>query len=201
MLAGITDNNISWLMQMRMKERFTKVLVNPTWEEMIEREPLIAFSFYLSGRVNVLINVAEEIIENLEQCFASDLIDGWRLERAESLIWLWTLGAYEVVRTMCQAKKCFSAQVFDELQQLKRVLSEVRMPAAKMEKPGKRVPVTSNRSPAEWDIQNKDLLIGDPEKKPCVSVRFILDEFDRIISSITKDDILGRHEDSYSKET
>ncbi len=40
---------------MRIRERFTKVLVNPTCNEIVERDPLIAFSHYLSGRVHVLI--------------------------------------------------------------------------------------------------------------------------------------------------
>jgi hypothetical protein len=183
-----------------MRERFTTVLFNPTWEEIVERDPLISFSHYLCGRVHVLIAFADEIIENLEQGFSTEPIDGGRVERAESLMWLWMLGAYEVVRTMCQAKDCFSSQIFDELQRLKKSLASVCMPAAKMEKPGKRVPVTSNRSPSGWDVQNKDFLINDPEETLHISARFILDEFDRVMSSITKDDILDRHENSYSKK-
>jgi hypothetical protein len=93
-----------------------------------------------------------------------------------------------------------SPELSNYLQRLKKSLSSVRMPAAKMEKPGKRVPVTSNRSPSGWDMQNKDLLINDPEETLHISARFILDEFDRVMSSITKDDILDRHENSYSKK-
>lgn len=78
------------------------------------------------------------------------------MERAESLMWLWIIGAYEVVRTMCQARICFSSRAF-ELQRLKRTLSMVRMPAAKMEKAGRDEPVTSNRSPAGLDVANRDL--------------------------------------------
>jgi hypothetical protein len=177
--------------------RITDVLINPTWEQVVEREPLIVFSFYLSGRINVLLGFASEIIENLDQGFSSTVIDGGRVERAESLMWLWTLGAYEVVRTMCQAKGCFSERTLGDLSQLKKTLSAVRMPAAKMEKPGKPTPVTSNRSPSGWDVANRDLLVGDPESTPDVSARSILREFDRVFSSITKNDVLGRHEESY----
>lgn len=83
--------------------RIEETLINPTWEQIVERDPLIAFSFYLSGRKNVLFTIADEIIENLDQGFAETVVDGGRLERAESLMWLWTFGAYEVVRTMCQS--------------------------------------------------------------------------------------------------
>jgi hypothetical protein len=183
---------------MPMQGRIKETLINPTWEQVVEHDPLIAFSFYLCGRKNVLFTIADEIIENLDQAFAETYIDGGRLERAESLMWLWTFGAYEVVRTMCQAKDCFSQRAFDELSKLKKMLSTARMPAAKMEKPGKKAPVTSNRSPAGLDVSNRDLLVSDPESTPDISARFILMEFNRVMSSITKDDILGHHEESYT---
>jgi hypothetical protein len=172
------------------------VLINPTWEQTVEQDPTIAFSFYLSGRKNVLLAIADEITENLDQGFSGTVVDGSRVERAESLMWLWTLGAYEVVRTMCQAKSCFSESALDGLTQLKKTLSTIRMPAAKMEKPGKKAPVTSNRSPSGWDVSNRDLLVNDP-LAPDVSARFVLKEFGRVFSSITKDDVLGSHEESY----
>jgi hypothetical protein len=107
------------------------------------------------------------------------------------------LGAYEVVRTMCQSKACFTQRVFDELHQLKKILSAVRMPAAKMEKPGIKVPVTSNRSPSGWDLARRDLLVNDPESAD-VSARELLAEFDRVFSSIEAGDVLGPHEASYA---
>jgi hypothetical protein len=177
-------------------ERFQQTLVNPTWAQTVEREPLIAFSHYLSGRVNVLCSFADEIIENLDQGF-SESVDGGQVERAESLMWFWVLGAYEVVRTMHQAKECFSERLVLDLSGLKKTLATVRMPAAKMEKPGKRAAVTSNRSPAGWDVASRDLFVNDPEKGPDVSARWILSEFDRVFSSITKSDVLANHEATY----
>jgi len=91
-----------------MRERFREPLINPTWEQVVEREPLMAFSHYLSGRINVLLDLADEILENLDQGFSPAFVDYRRVARAESLMWLWICGAYEVVRTMCQAKGCFS---------------------------------------------------------------------------------------------
>jgi hypothetical protein len=182
----------------RYLDRFQQVLVNPTWAQTTEREPLIAFSHYLSGRVNVLCSFGDEIIENLDNGFSGQCVDGGRVERAESLMWFWLLGAYEVVRTMHQAKGCFSERLLQELSGLKRVLATVRMPAAKMEKPGKSVAVTSNRSPAGWDIENHDLLVNDPTESPDISARWILSEFDRVFSSIAKSDVLSHHEKTYA---
>ena len=182
---------------MRMRDRFKSVLVNPTWEQLVERDPLSLFSHYLSGRVHVLLAIADEITENLDDGFSGQVIDGGRVERAESLMWLWMLGAYEVVRTMCQANACFTQQALDELNQLKKRLSAVRMPAAKMEKPGAKIPVTSNRSPAGWDVSRRDLLVNDPESTD-IFARDLLVEFNRVFSSIKAADILGRHEGAYT---
>jgi hypothetical protein len=181
-------------------DRFHQTLVNPTWAQTVEREPLVAFSHYLSGRVNVLCSFANEIIENLDKGFSGDRVDGVPVMRAESLMWFWLLGAYEVVRTMHQAKGCFSERLVQDLSGLKKTLATVRMPAAKMEKPGKRAAVTSNRSPAGWDAENRDLFINDPEEHPDVSARRILSEFDRVFSSITNSDVLAHHEAAYAGE-
>ena len=113
------------------------------------------------------------------------------------LMWLWLLGAYEVVRTMCQAKSCFTENTVSKLQELKRTLSDVRMPAAKMEKRGQKKPVTSNRSPAGLDMAKKDLLVNDPDVQPDVSARDLLSKFDEVFSSISKDDVHSQHEESY----
>src|ERR1017187_10768584 len=92
---------------MRMRFRPKKVLINPTWEQTLECYPLMAFSHYLTGRVEVLHAFADEIVESLDKAFSRKCVHYCFLVRAESLMWLWTLGAYEVVRTMCQAKGCF----------------------------------------------------------------------------------------------
>ena len=94
---------------MRMRDRFKGVLINPTWEQIVEHDPLIAFSHYLSGRVHVLFAVADEIVENLDHGFSRQPIDGARIELAESLMWLWTLGAYEVVRDRVPSERLLRA--------------------------------------------------------------------------------------------
>ena len=181
---------------MKYSKRNEICLINPTAAEEELRDPLSNFSFYLSGRISVLSSFAEEIIENLDEGFTSSVVQGDRIGRAESLMWLWILGAYEVVRTMVQAEKCFSPDALSRLKQLKKSLAVVRMPASKMEKQGKRVPVTSNRSPSGWDVENKDLLVNDPEGH-AVSARNLINDFDQTFCSIRKSDILARHEDTY----
>lgn len=174
--------------------RFKECLENPT-EEMLTREPLMAFSFYLSGRNNVLLFLSDEIIDNLDKGFTGSTIQAELIGRASTLIWLWTLGAYEVVRTISQAKECFSDSFIEKINSLKKQLAIVRMPNAKMEEQGKKKPVNSNRSPDGWDVINKDLLVGDPEKP--ISGRQLLDNYDKTISSLTIKDVKKHHQESY----
>ena len=70
---------------MKYRERFKECLINPTVEQSFERDPISFFSFYLSGRVNVLCAFAEEVIENLDRGFSSQSIDSGSVELAESL--------------------------------------------------------------------------------------------------------------------
>ena len=184
---------------MGMIQRFKTVLINPTWDEELDREPLLAFSFYLSSRVLQLLSIAVEITEDLDKGFGANPVDGARVGRTSIMVWLWTLGAYEVTRTMCQAKTCFSPEAMAQLEELKRHLASVRMPDAKMEKPGrKKVPVNSNRSPDGWDFEKRDLLLGDPEA--AVSARFLLGEFDRVMSAMKKTDVLAHHSTAYKAD-
>lgn len=180
------------------KKSCKEILINPSEKEILTREPLLAFSFYLSGRNNVLLSISDEIIEKLDKGFSMNPIQGDLIAHASTLMWLWTLGAYEVVRTMCQAKKCFSENFYNKISDLKNDLAKARMPSSKMEKKGKKTPVNSNRSPDGWDISNKDLLIGDPEDY--ISGYMILKKYGTVMSSLTIEDVKKRHEESYNKE-
>jgi len=182
--------------KIRYAKKF-EILINPTWEQELEREPLLAFSFILSTRNNQLMTVADEILDLLDSGISEEFIDGVQVTKAGILIWLWLLGAYEVVRTMCQAKNCFSSDYMEKLIPLKRKLAKIRMPDAKMEKQGKREPVSSNRSSWCEVPKSKDLMIGDPEN--AYSAREIIEEYFVTIESLSPKDITGTHEESYAK--
>jgi hypothetical protein len=87
---------------MGMLERFQTVLVNSSEAEVLEREPLLKFSFYLSSRVVQLLVLGEEIKGKLHAGLSPDRFDGQAVGNVGVLAWLWVLGAYELVRTMCQ---------------------------------------------------------------------------------------------------
>ncbi len=67
--------------------------INPLLEPLIDQESLATFSHYLYGRVNVLFSITDEIIDNIDQGIKDGIVNFDYIIRAESLIWLWILGA------------------------------------------------------------------------------------------------------------
>src|ERR1700687_2076506 len=65
---------------------------------------------------------------------------------AYSHFWLWVLAAYEVTRTMHQARVCFSVPLGNRLGTLKKQLSQLRVPFAKQELPGEFEPIQGEAS-------------------------------------------------------
>jgi hypothetical protein len=171
-----------------------KCLFNPTEEERIEREPLLKYSFYLSSKNNLLLDVLDEIFKKLDTGFSEKSIYADIVSDASVLTWFWTLGAYEMIRTMAKTKDCFSANINEKINALKQALAKARMPSSKMEKKGQKIPVNSNRNFDGWDIPQKDLFIGDPDSPISARELFVL--YDSTMSSITKQDVLKKHEQS-----
>jgi hypothetical protein len=163
-------------------------------EERLIKMPLWAFSPYLCGRSELLLSTSKEIIEKLETAFTKDGLKFDELLRASDLNWYWTLGAYELVRTISQAKDCFSQEFIEKVMKVKKMLSKVRMPNAKMEKEGRKEIVTSYRSPDRIDSNNKDLLIGDPDD--AISARELIHTFIEIMTTMKPSDVIKPHEKS-----
>ena len=168
---------------------------------MRTQHPLAAFSSYLSGRSQVLLSIADEVLDHLDRCApGDDVLPFGPRARASDLMWLWTLGAYEVTRTMCQAHGCFSARFLAAVSDLKNDLERVRVPNTKMEKikydrKGATIPVSSDRAPDLWDAARKDLRVGDPAD--AVSARLLLARYASVMASLRADEVLMSHEDAF----
>jgi hypothetical protein len=175
---------------------------NHEFPELNSQSLLAKYSFYALGRVQVLMSVRDEIVKQLDFAFQNPKrLSAENMLRAESFSWFWILGAYEVVRTMCQAKQCFSSRTQVKLFKIRKRLSKVRMPAAKMEPEGRHgaAAITSMRSPAGVDLPKRDLLVGDPRNP--LSLRALFDQFGDVFNSLEADDILNSHESVYPSKS
>ena len=167
-------------------------------DRMLDQEPLILFSFYTTGQVRTLQHVGKELFSLLDSTIAPASIDGESFNRAYGLFWLWVLGAYEVTRTMCQAKSCFSTELSARLTALKKRLSVLRMPFAKQEYQGERAPIKGEASVAGVDTIRKDLTFEI--QGVVVSTRDLVRDFESVFASITRGDIFGSHSSAYGRE-
>lgn len=175
---------------------------NATIEKMLDEHPLIAFSFYTEVQAKVVLALGGDALGCLEAAMLSPpgetdglRLDGQTVNKAYGMFWLWVLGAYEIVRTMCQAKNCFSARTADELSDLKRNLGLLRMPFAKQELPGKNKPV--NAEPSIYDIQHSPADFFFEVNGQVISARELISGFDAVISGISRQDVLDGMRSAY----
>lgn len=165
-------------------------------QTMLEENPLIGFSMYTHSQVQALKFIAAELRKTLGEAFVGKQEIGYdKFNNGYGLFWVWVLGAYEVTRTMARAKGCFSQVTKDRLSTLLAELAIIRMPFAKQELQGCRKPIGAEASVSGFDFETKDMLFDI--NGTTVSVRKLLSRFEQVMASITRQDVLLDHRESY----
>jgi hypothetical protein len=116
------------------------------------------------------------------------------MNAAYGSFWLWILGAHEILRTMVQARDCFSDAAQGKLQALKADLRTLRVPFAKQEMPGRPVPIAAEASIAGVGPDQDDLIFIVGTRR--ISARTIIREFRETMSGIHPEDVLKDHRQS-----
>ena len=175
---------------------------NARREERLNKNPLLAFSDYTDTYFKIVTTLGREIIECLEAERSPEpegrilmRCDGLSIDASYGKFWLWLLGAYEIVRTMCQASQCFSDRINPQLKNLKNKLTLLRVPFAKQRLPGKAVPVHAEPSPCTILASTCDYIYR--VKNNMLSVRELIGEFDAVLGGIKRSDVLADHRTSY----
>ena len=160
------------------------------------------FSCYTHIQKEILDNLATEIIGLLENGIVvrgdnQVEVDGRIFKQVYGKFWLWILGAYEMVRTMDQAKSCFTKELFLKINELKKRLSLLRIPFAKQELAGKKQPIFAEPSVSGVDKEAKDLkfMIGDQ----ILTMRGMISEFGRVFNFINSSSVIADHRTTYNK--
>ncbi|MCL1636144.1 hypothetical protein M2650_16095 [Luteimonas sp. SX5] len=165
--------------------------------DMLKKHPLIAFSPLTDFQVTSLLDVAVEVERLLDAAVISDQsVDGVTLNKGYALLWLWVLGAFEVLRTMAQARICFSEDLAERIVIQKRYLSRLRMPLSKQEFQGKAVASGLTGFLSGVDTKSRDVSfdVGGVS----YSARTMLHDFRSLISTVSPTDIKARHDSTYS---
>ncbi len=109
--------------------------LEPHIADVFRDKPLMAFSLYSAGQVDHLLHLGDRlraIAGNWPQTDNGRTITDFN--EYYYGFWLWVLGSYEVVRTMCQHReRCFVPALADRAMAAKNSLALVRIPFAKQE--------------------------------------------------------------------
>ena len=155
-----------------------------------ERSPLALFSAYTYVQAQILEAQRNRVLDELDQAFpgGSDVYSP-SLNSAYGNFWLWTLGAYEVARTMAQHHSCFSKPYADKLTQAKRRLAVYRVPFAKQELQGKAGSnLVAEASIGTIDVVKRDFAFVVGAER--YWVRAEMGAFAELLSSATLQEIL-----------
>jgi hypothetical protein len=155
--------------------------------KMYEAAPLIRFSVYTHGQVAMLRELGNEVLGLLNSSMSDSKVDGMGFIRAYNLFWLWVLGAFEVARTMCKARRCFDRPLANEICGFKKRLALLRTPFAKQELPSKRKRFSSEASVVGLDTTNKDMSFE--VEGQILSAKVFIESFQHIFGSIQLADV------------
>jgi hypothetical protein len=163
---------------------------NNSFDQILSENPLINYSVYTNSQVKLLIKLEENINKMIPNGK-----DGQILNDIYGSFWLWTLGAYEVVRTMVQAKSCFTPEVHRRLMCYKRKIAKIRIPFTKQEFQGKNKPIFNEASMSGMNIKTGNMFFTIDKVK--YSSKALMKEFHKLMKSIASSDITQSHKDSY----
>lgn len=103
-------------------------------KEFVKKQPLVLFSVYTDIQKDCLLIIGDEIIKLMKK-FSPNKAEGY-LPKTYGLVWLWILGAYEVIRVMSDNLDCFNPKKQDKIGKMKSILAKIRIPFAKQEMRG-----------------------------------------------------------------
>lgn len=165
---------------------------NDVFRQYLEERPLLDFSVYTNTQIERLNKLASEINGMMTQ-----RRDAQVFSDIYGSFWLWVLGAYEVVRTMAQARSSFVPEVTQRLKDYKRKIANIRMPFAKQEYQGRNRPIFNEASMSGMNTQTGDMFFTIEGVQ--FSSMSLMKEFRDLMVSIKATDILKRHDESYNQ--
>lgn len=150
---------------------------------------MMAFSIYTHLQYEHLKYLGQSIKIDLDNCFGSAGIQAELYMRAYGNFWLWTLGAYEIARTMKQNCSCFSERYQRCIIEAHSYVVDIRMAFAKQELRGRRGPIYNELSIKKHDTVKKDFAFTFSDKK-IVYVRKTVDAWEEAIGSLDVSDVV-----------
>lgn len=182
-------------------------IIDPVIVKHFTEHPLSAFSLYTEVQFRVLKEVGKNVIDSLDNAFKDSHLEGETLHgfdpneinKAYGLFWLWVLGAFELIRTMSGANKCFKSVLLVKLVKLKKHLAIIRMPFSKQQPRGRKEPIKGEASICNIDGEKRDICFCAEGSQ--FWVREEIRSFEALIEAINIDDIVSTYNASYELQS
>lgn len=106
-----------------------------TYEDLIRLNPISRFSIYTHAQASAVIELGASIKEQFDTMIQDGNIVDMSNGNPYGKVWLWVIGAYEVVRTMSDQKwkGSWSEERYTQIQEYKKRIADLRVPFAKQE--------------------------------------------------------------------
>lgn len=169
--------------------------VSAATNNALNAAPLLRFSIYTEIEKRAVIKAGHEVLESLDRGRNQDgVLDGAHIEDAYGRFFLWLCAAFEIGRTMREAKNCFSPRIGREIIQLMIPLEELRIPFAKQQMPakgkvGRDVAIQAECSIGGFGTSEPDLQFQ--VNTSILSARALIEAFENVFTSIESADVLN----------
>jgi hypothetical protein len=158
------------------------------FHDFLRRNPLYVFSMYTGKQVEIVSELGAKIERLLDEAITASAVDGTLFQQIYGDFWLWVLGAYEIVRTMSQAKVSFTPDTIGRINVYKRKLAALRIPFAKQEFARNGGPIGGEPSVYGIDTARKDFKyeVGGE----VYTIRELISGFRTLVASIDASHVL-----------
>ncbi|MGF6936984.1 hypothetical protein OKW41_006146 [Paraburkholderia sp. UCT70] len=163
----------------------------PATEHPYQSCPLLGFSIYSVMQVRLLRKLGDQFVQSANQLMSKEperLFDGEDHLNTYGQFWLWVLGAYEVTRTMKEARSCFSSGASARIAAFNQRLSKVRMPFAKQQHRGKKSMVAGEPAVNTFDFNRRDLVFRIENAD--FYAKDLVREFNELIDGVEAEDVI-----------
>ena len=160
-----------------------------TYEESILKNPIVRFSVYTHVQAKAVIELGESIKEQFDEMINDENVVDMSKGDPYGKVWLWVIGAYEVIRTMSDPKwkSSWSDVRYCQLLEYKKHIADLRVPFAKQEHRNGKV-IKNENSIFGIDFMEKSYLYK--VKGKVFNVRKEINHFESLIGDIQPEDVL-----------
>jgi hypothetical protein len=168
-----------------------------TYEEFITQNPIACFSIYTHAQADAVIEMGVSIKEQFDTMIQDGNVVDMSNGDPYGKVWLWVVGAFEVVRTMSDPKwkASWSEDKYLQILEYKKRIADLRVPFAKQEYRSDKA-INHENSIYEIDFEGKSYLYKIKEK--VFNVRDEINHFEGLINDIQLDDVLHDLRDNQS---